>query len=312
MNIPGLGWLHYRFVVHPRAQANAREAARLLPELRASVRRLAPISFAPSEIAEAPEIAMITGAEFFYLTVFSAYSLLRATGRPFRFRIIDDRTLSDAHRAELHRIFPGLIACRSSVEQDTYVESLFPAQRFPGLLKARRECVFFCKLLDVHGGRTGWRLFLDSDTFFVRQPDVLIDCMAAGTRPCYMLDRWSNYGHSPEFLERLCGWPVVRNANAGIVGFRSETLDWERMEHWLQAMLAAGRERFAFFEQGITAMMLSAADNLLLPPADYILSPGTKDILRRRGVFHHYAGESKNAYVRYQVPHTLFAPASSA
>lgn len=312
MTIPGLGWLHYRFVVRPRAQANAREAARLLPALRASVSRLEPIAYPAAESAEAPEIAMITGAEFFHLTVFSAYSLLRTTGRPFRFRIIDDRTLSAAHLAELHRIFPGLVACRPPEEQDAYVESLFPAQRFPALLRARRECIFFCKLLDVHGGRTGWRLFLDSDTFFVRRPGALLDCMAKGAQPCYMLDRWSNYGHPPEFLERLCGQPVVRNANAGIVGFRSETLDWERMEHWLTAMLTAGRERFAFFEQGITAMLLSANDSLLLPPADYILSPDRAAILGRRGVFHHYAGESKNAYVRYQVPRSLFTPHPSA
>lgn len=306
MKIPGLGWLHYQLVSRPRAEATAREAARLLPEMRASISRLAPIAFTPEEISRAPEITMITGEEFLYLTVFSVYSLLRVTGRPFRFHIIDDRTLSERHIAELHRIFPGLIACRPRAEQDAYVESIFPAHRFPTLLKARNECVLFCKLLDVHGGRTGWRLFLDSDTFFHRRPDAVLDCMASGTRPCYMLDRWSNYGQPPEFLERLCGWPIVRKANAGIVGFRSETVDWDRMEHWLQAMLAAGRERFGFFEQGITAMLLSKHDGLLLPPEDYILTPEREEILHPRAAFHHYAGESKHSFVRHQVPRHLF------
>lgn len=307
MKIPGLGWLHYRLVSRPQARANAREAARLLPEMRASISRLAPISFAPADIAQAPEITMITGEEFLYLTVFCVYSLLRTTGRPFRFHIINDRTLSDHHIAELHRLFPGLVTCPPRAEQDAYVESLFPARRFPTLLKSRNECVLFCKLLDVHGGRSGWRMFLDSDTFFHRRPDALLACMATGTQPCYMLDRWSNYGQPPEFLERLCGWPVVRNVNSGVVGFRSETIDWERMEHWLKAMLAVDRERFGFFEQGITAMLLSKGDSLLLPPQDYVLTPEREEILHPRAAFHHYAGESKYSFVRHQVPRHLFS-----
>lgn len=306
MKIPGLGRLSYYLFHRPRAEAEAREAARLLPEMRASISRLRPIVFSPAEIAQAPEIAMITGDQFLYFTVFSAYSLLRVTGRPFRLRIFSDRSLSPQSTDELRRIFPGLIVHRPPAEHEEYIESIFPEARFPGLRKARAECALLCKLLDTHGARTGWNLFLDSDTFFHRRPDVLLDCMAAGTRPCYMLDRWSNYGHSPEFLERLCGWPIKPNINSGIVGLRSETIDWERMEHWFQAMLAADG-RFVFFEQGMTAMLLSAADSVILPPADYILTPAREEVLCPRGVFHHYAGESKNSFVRHQVPRRLFA-----
>ncbi|MES2692494.1 MAG: glycosyl transferase [Verrucomicrobiota bacterium] len=306
MKIPGLGWLHYRFVVKPRADADAQACARELPALQASIRQLPPLSASPEALGSAPEVNMLTGEKFLYLTVFSAYSLVRAAGRPFRICIVSDGTVSPASLDLLRQIFPGMIVYRAPAEEEARVEALFPLGRFPALRRARVESVFFRKLLDVHGGAQGWRLYLDSDTFFHRRPDVLLDCIAAGDRPCYMLDQWSNYGHPLEFLEKLSGRPMLRKANAGIVGLRSETIDWERMEHWLAQMRQAGGD-FFYFEQGLTAMLLSAADSVLLPPEDYIIGPHRAEVLQPRGVFHHYAGESKNRFVGYRVPRVLFA-----
>ena len=56
------------------------------------------------------------------------------------------------------------------------------------------------KLTDVHAGRTGWRLFLDSDMLFFARPDFLLAWLADPRQPCHMIDVVSAYGYSPGLM----------------------------------------------------------------------------------------------------------------
>lgn len=305
MKLPGLGFLKFHLYTRHVDAWDVRSGRRRLPAIRDRIHRLGPQRFEPTALAAAPAIAFLTGEPFLYQTVYSAASLLRATGQPFRLRIHDDGTLQPASIALLNRLFPGAVEYRDPPDNEARMDALFPRSRFPALRSARDTCALLRKLLDVHGGRTGWQLFVDSDTFFHRRPDLLLQHLQAG-RDCYMSDHWSNYGHPPEWLERLCGFPVLRQVNSGLVGLRSESIDWDKLESWFAAMDRAGGN-FVFFEQGVTALMLSERHAVALPAADYVLGPSRRETARPAAVFHHYAGNSKYRFLRYDVARVLFS-----
>jgi hypothetical protein len=305
VRIPGLGALKFHLWTRQWDARDVRRGKARLPALRASIRELAPLRFDAEAVRSAPAVSFLTGEPFLYQTVFSAYSLLRRTARPFRLRIHDDGSLTPAGLDLLRHLFPGLVDYETPADTEQRIETLFPRHRFPALRSARDTCALLRKLLDVHGGARGWRLFLDSDTYFHRSPDRLLEFMAAADEACCMRDHWSNYGHPPEFLDRLCGHPVLRHVNSGLVGLRSDSIDWDQVEHWFAAMVAAGG-KFVFFEQGVTAMLLSMRPCRILPPDDYVLGPSRAEVARPTAAFHHYAGDSKYRFLAFDVPRSLF------
>lgn len=303
MKIPGLGALKFHTYTRPLDALDVWLGRRRLPAISDSIRQLKPLP--RPEQPPRYSVAYLTGDRFLYQTVFSIYSLLKTSQQSFRLRIVSDGSLSEDSISILEHLFPGTVSVEHSTAQDQRIEVLFPESKFPLLRRVRRECALFRKLLDVHGGAEGWQLFVDSDTFFFRSPDLLLRHLQTATTPCFMFDHWSNYGHPVQLLEQLAGHKLIRNLNSGLVGMRSETIDWERLEYWLGRMLDQGG-RFVFFEQGITAMLLSLSGAAGLPQQDYILSPSRRETVHPTGVFHHYAGNSKFRFLRFNVPRRLF------
>lgn len=305
MKIPGLGALKFHAYTRPLDALDVWLGAKRLPEIEKSIRQLSPASWTEAPPAS-PKITYLTGDRIFYQTVFSAYSLIVAAQQSFQFRIFSDGTLSEQNVALLHELFPSLVTCVAVRAQEEQAEQLFPATRFPTLRRLRTQCALFRKLVDVHGGQSGWNLFVDSDTFFHRRPDRLLELIAGASLPCYMLDHWSNYGHPVEVLEQIVGTPIIPNVNSGLVGLRSETIDWDRVEFWLAEMEQRGG-RLVFFEQGLTAILLSQTQAIALPKDEYVVCPTRRETKRPTAVFHHYAGNSKFRYLRYNVPGRLLA-----
>lgn len=311
MKIPGLGFLRFHLVTRPLDARDVRIGRKRLPAFAESIRRLAPL-VASSDLPDSPHaVVYLTGDRFLYQTVFSTYSLYRAAGQRFRIRIINDGSLSPESFALLEHLFPGRVQIEPVTSQEARIERLFPRDRFPCLRQSRDEGALFRKLLDVHGGEHGWTLFIDSDTYFHRKPTDLLGCLQAAAAPCFMYDRWSNYGHAPEVLEQITGHPVIRRINSGLVGLPSDRIDWDKLETWLAAMRARPGTT-VFYEQGLTAMLLSTLpDSAGLPAANYALSPGKREVLNPSAAFHHYAGNSKYRFIRYNVPAPLFTARAS-
>jgi hypothetical protein len=305
MKIPGLGALKFHAYTRPLDALDVWLGARRLPEIEKSIHQLSPASRVEAG-PSSPKITYLTGNRIFYQTVFSAYSLIVAAQRSFQMTILSDGTLSEQNVALLHELFPGRIAYVSAHTQEEQTEQLFPATRFPTLRRLRTQCALFRKLVDVHGGQTGWNLFVDSDTFFHRRPDRLLEWTVEASLPCYMLDHWSNYGHPVEVLEQIVGTPIIPHVNSGLVGLRSETIEWDRVEFWLTEMEQRGG-RLVFFEQGLTAILLSQTQAIALPKNEYVVCPTRGETKRPTAAFHHYAGDSKFRYLRYNVPGQLLA-----
>ena len=139
------------------------------------------------------------------------------------------------------------------MEIEAALDQHLPAARFPILRARRRELVLVRKLVDLHVGRSGWRLYLDSDMLFFRRPDVLLEWLHRPSLPLHMVDVQNAYGYPLELLATLAGAPVPERVNTGIIGLDSATFDWERLESWARRLQETAGTSY-FLDQALMAM----------------------------------------------------------
>ena len=264
----------------------------------AAARTLPPLAPPPDT---APEIFLLTGQRFWYQSAFCVHSLARHTPGGLRPVFIDDGTFDDSLAAEAQRLFPGARVQRAA-ETAAHLDTILPASRFPTLRAQRLTYLHLRKLTDVHAGRSGWRLVLDSDMLFFRQPTALLDWLAAPDRPIHMLDVHDAYGYPAATLAELAGKPVPAIVNVGICGFRSDDLDWEKLEAWAAQLLARHGTSY-YLEQALVALLAATRDPLRLPRDDYRLFPDEAECLAPTAALHHYVDLSKRGYFRHAWRH---------
>lgn len=250
---------------------------------------------APDPVA--PEVHFLTGKKYWYQTCFCAYSLMRHAGAPLRLVVYDDGSLTDAHRRQMTRLFPGVrFIPRGEIEKR--LDQALPRSRYPTLRDRRLVYPHLRKLTDVHAGLSGWKLVLDSDMLFFRRPTFLLDWLRAPDRPCHMLDFASAYGYSFALMEELAGARIPERLNVGVCGLRGTDIDWDRLEVWCRTLLE--REGSSYYqEQALTAMLVAGRPCAVAPAADYLINPTRADVVPPRGVMHHYVADSKAWYFRY-------------
>jgi len=261
-------------------------AAYQLPVLREST---------SAEAARAPEVVFLTGSRFWYQSAFCMHTMILQSKRPFRPVFYDDGTLEEEHREELQRLFPkGRVM--STRETEEHLFRVLPPDRYPTLYGQRANLPLMRKLMDIHAGQTGWRLFLDSDMLFFRRPDFLLDWLDNPDRFIHMVDATVCYGHPVEFLEKLAGKPVPQPVNTGITGMRSDLIDWDQVEHWMRALLDRAGSHY-LQEQALTALIFSQVEDWqAVPRHDYLVLPGEDEGLNPKAVLHHYVHDSKKYY----------------
>jgi hypothetical protein len=269
--------------------------------MQAAARTLRP-QLAPTP--SAPEVFLLTGQRFWYQSAFCVHSLARYVDgiRPV---FVDDGSFDDSLSTEAQRLFPGARILRA-VDAETHLDSTLPVTRFPTLRAQRRTYIHLRKLTDVHAGRCGWRLVLDSDMLFFRRPDALIDWLGAPTRPVHMLDVQDAYGYPDATLRSLSGREMPDRLNVGICGLQSESIDWEKLEWWSARLLSLHGTSY-YLEQALVALLLADADPLRLPAFDYLLLPTEAECRAPTAALHHYVAESKRGYFRYAWRHILSA-----
>lgn len=266
--------------------------------MQAAADRLAP---RPAPPHPAPAVHFLTGRKYWYQTAFCAWSLSRSSGREFVPVLHSDGSLDSQLQAECQRVFPGAVTVDSS-ELEARLETHLPVARFPALRAQRRTYLHLRKLTDVHVGRTGWQLVLDSDMLFFRRPDALLAWLDAPLRPLHMLDVQDAYGYPDPTLRELAGRPLPSHVNVGICGLRSEAIDWEKLEWWAAQLLARHGTSY-YLEQALVALLLAGADAERLPARDYLLLPDEAECRAPTAVLHHYVAESKRGYFRHAWRH---------
>lgn len=260
----------------------------------AAARQLPP---RPAPAAGAPEVVFLTGRKFWYQTAFCCWSLCHASGREFAPVFVDDGTFDAALAQESARVFPGRrLVLRDEIE--TRLGAHLPEKKFPTLRAQRRTYIHLRKLTDVHAGLRGWRVVLDSDMLFFRAPDAFLRWQQAPDRPLHLVDVRNSYGYPDATLRDLAGRALPDRLNVGLLGLRSETIDWEKLETWCAALLARHGTSY-YLEQALVALLLADASPQRLPADDYIVFPSENECRAPHGVLHHYVDLAKRGYFRH-------------
>jgi hypothetical protein len=254
----------------------------------------------PPAPAGAPKVAVhfLTGAPFWYQTVFCAASLAHHGGIRLACHIHDDGSLDDALAARLCTALGPDTVIHTHGESVARLDSLLPESRFPHLRERHRNYPNIRKLINPHLGSTGWRCVLDSDMLFFRRPAVLINWLRAPDRPCHMVDCETSYGYPLETLSKLCGERVAERVNVGLCGLDSASLDWERLERWC-ARLHADHGTSYYLEQALVAMTVAGRACAVAPAADYVCLPARGEVEAPGAAMHHYVAGSKRWYFRH-------------
>ena len=240
------------------------------------------------------EISFLSGAKYWYQTLFCFYSLQTNSHAPIIPTIYDDGSFDDDTIAAIARVAPWAKFVRSDEIEASVADGL-PARRFPTLRALRVAYPHLRKLCDVHLGRQGWTTVLDSDMLFFRPPTTLLDWLVAPDRPCHLIDKERAYGYSRELMAELSGFAEPERVNVGVCGLLSETIDWVRLEYWCRTMLE--REGPSYLqEQALSAMLLAGQDCLRLSEADYKVLPSVQEGRNPSAVLHHYVAQSKRSY----------------
>jgi hypothetical protein len=300
----GLGRLAYLLWHAPRAvvekswrEGGPLEQRRDRQGQRAMERAAAELATSRAPAGEQTEIHFLTGRRFWYQTAFCLHSLQARSGFTFRAVIHDDGSLSEPAVQRLQELFPA-VEVRRRPDNDARVAALLPPDRFPFLHRERRQSYpNMLKLTDVHAGRQGWRMVLDSDMLFFHRPDFLLEWLRAPACSLYMLDVVESYGYSRGLMETLAGAPIPARVNVGILGLDSGRIDWEQMEFWCRRMVEQERTHY-FVEQALSAMLLAQGPSNVAPPADYVVFPDRSDCDAPRATLHHYVAGSKRWYFR--------------
>ena len=250
----------------------------------------------PRDSEKPVEVQVLTGRKFWYQTAFCLYSFALASGRDVRAVIHDDGSLDPQQAETLLRLFPG-----SRVETRDMImarlDELLPAAKFPTLRARRLELPLIKKITDIHLGRSGWRMFFDADLLFFRRPDALLGWWDNPSVPLTSVDAAYAYGSSMELLNEIAGKPVYDFINTGLLGLKSDSIDWDKMEYWCRTLIErAGTDYYQ--EQALVALQLAGSDRMVLPQQDYLVYPRGEEALACRAVMHHYVDLSKKSYFR--------------
>lgn len=239
---------------------------------------------------------LLTGRRFWYQTVFCLASWIQAAGKVPAIVLYDDGSLEAGQRDRLLGIFPSasILSCE---EIRSRLDQFLPERQYPRLRERWQHYPNIRKLTDVHAGSRGWKLVLDSDLLFFRQPAFLLDWLAAPDRPLHAVDCEESYGYSRPLMESLAGAPLPEKLNVGLCGLQSETIDWDRLEFWTGKLIDQENTHY-YLEQALTAMLVAGQACAAAPAGDYVTYPRAPEALACQAVMHHYVAGSKRWYFR--------------
>lgn len=260
-------------------------------EMENAVSQLPPLPCAP---AGAPGVTFLTGRRFWHQTAFCFWTLRFHLGQTLSLTLVDDGTWNVECQRACDRLFPGatVVTC---AEIEARLDGELPRSRFPALRRHREAYPHLRKLTDVHAGRQGWRLVLDSDMLFFRAPRVLGRWLSQAERPLHMVDTTTAYGYPLDALSALAGGRVPERVNVGVCGLCSERLDWDRLEHWVSTLLQTHGSSY-YLEQALVAMLAATEAWDKAPGEDYVAMPSAAEVAKPTAALHHYVAESKQHY----------------
>ncbi len=239
------------------------------------------------------KVNYLSGAKFWYQTLFCFISLQQNS--PFRITpvIHDDGTLDAATRAAIARVVPWAVFIDAAALEEK-LDRLLPESHFPTLRARRLEYPHLRKLTDIHLGQSDWGLVLDSDMLFFRRPDAVLEWFA-NPRAMYMQDIQNAYGYTAALMQELAGCNVPDKVNVGLYALDRNLIDWNRLEDWGRTQIEREKRNY-LQEQGLTALLIAKQKGSPLSASDYVLMPDIDEGVAPKAIMHHYVSQSKRSY----------------
>lgn len=239
-------------------------------------------------------IYFLTGQKYLYQTLFCIHSLIKTTSEKFSFYLVDDGSFSNENKEQINNFLPNCtVYMREDIERQ--IQYKLPQSKFPYLHHKRAHYPHIKKITDIHiFDENEWKLVLDSDMLFFKQPDQMINWLKRPSLPAHMLDCGEAYGYSSAIMEELCGETVKPLINVGAIGLQSASINWSNLEKWCIEL--EKREGVTYYlEQALSAMLIGEQPSTVLDHTLYVVNPkqiNPKDIL------HHYVDTSKELYFK--------------
>lgn len=282
------GYFNYRSMMNTRQEMEQRSV------------ELPPVT----SYADGLPVYFLTGKNYLYQTLYCIQSLVKASAAQFKFILVDDGSFDSSLIERVAKQLPGtLVITEEQINRN--LEKVLPEASYPYLRKKRAVYPHLRKLSDVHTiPGTNWKLVLDSDMLFWREPVDMINWLNNPQQPLHMVDCVEAYGYSKQLMEQLAGSPVKPLLNVGAIGLKSEAIDWHKLESWIKALEEQEGGSY-YLEQALSAMLIGNMDATVLKAGEYIVNPGKDQIKNKTGILHHYVDLSKEGYFKQAWKHFL-------
>lgn len=242
------------------------------------------------------EIHMLVGTRFWFMAAYALVSLQRQIDRALHVHFYDDGTLEVQQREKLERL-AAAVTFHDRGGIDARIERYLPEEKFPFIRERLRNYPNLKKLTDPHVGSIGPKLVMDADILFFGQPQALLQWCDKPDDVFCATDVTESYGYSRPLMERLAGARIPTAINVGLTGLKSESLDWEQLEHWCRELITREKTNY-YLEQALVAMLCATRPFTQLGLAQYITGPRDEQVLRGEGLMQHYVDLSKKEYFR--------------
>ncbi|WP_426328047.1 hypothetical protein [Pedobacter sp. R-06] len=241
------------------------------------------------------KIYFLTGKSHIYQTLFCAFSLCKTSEEKFQFILIDDGSFTPKIIKKIYQRMPG-VKIITSKEVDQNLQRVLPIERFPYLHHKREVYPHIRKLTDVHSlPERGFKLVLDSDMLFWKNPTEITDWLKKPIGSIHMLDCVESYGYPKESMSQLCRCKIPDLVNVGVLGLDSAIINWVEIEKWSKNLEKNGASYF--LEQALSAMLIAKEKRIALNNNEYVVNPNPSERNIDSVKLCHYVDLSKKQYL---------------
>jgi hypothetical protein len=237
----------------------------------------------------------------------AVYSFCHFSPVPCHVIIHDDGSLTPDDLAMLKGLLPGIrVIARATA--DERVNAIFATNKLERCRWLRDGLVFGLKLFDPQIFATHpCFVIMDSDVLFFSEPkEIILEAKRGSCQPIaplYSLDNGYRYDLSDSEMRRTLGRPCIRHFNPGVMLVRKDSLNFDRIEQYLQLPCFEKDLKPSYFaELTLWAMELTLQDAVALPDSYCICE---ENVVREGLVYSHYCGGGVPATYYYTrgLPH---------
>jgi hypothetical protein len=247
-------------------------------------------------------VHLLVSSKTWKMGLLAVLSLEYFSGRRWKIFLHEDGSVDEKAVDCIRRKLPG-VRFVSRKEADEATEKLLAD--YPACQRNRSRHNLFLKFFDPIAFAPGGKyLILDSDLFFYRRPDLILDWVQGEEKACYYnKDVKEVYALPRDAIEEVMGVRLWESFNSGLLCISREAISLDLAEKLLGAFEGKAPHP-QFFEQTLYALCASAFNRGGSLPPEYEI---TWEIFRRPdSICRHYVGPAKFDHLYFEGPATLF------